>query len=232
MRAPDRLAEIQASVKALKAEVSANAPPTLIAVSKTFPSEAIEPVLAAGHRDFGENRVQEAQSKWPDLKARYLQTRLHLIGPLQTNKVKPALALFDVFHTVDREKLARALAKEWAAIAPEGPDQLSQSKPECFIQVNIGEEAQKAGVPIAEVDDLVGFCRHEIGLNLVGLMCIPPAEEPPAPFFALLGKIAARNQLQRLSMGMSGDYDVATRLGATEIRVGSAIFGQRTAPVQ
>lgn len=235
MSAPERLATIQTSLKSVSADRPSGGPPKLIAVSKTFASDAIEPVLAAGHLDFGENRVQEAQTKWPGLKARYPKTRLHLIGPLQTNKVKPALSLFDVFHTIDREKLAKAIAKEWAAksatdvggvhVAPP-----ASSQPECFIQVNIGEEPQKAGIPLAELDDLVGFCREDIGLNVVGLMCIPPADEAPAPFFALLAKLAARNQLTRLSMGMSGDYETAVRLGATEIRVGSAIFGMRAVP--
>ena len=194
---------------------------TLVAVSKTFDADRIQPVIDAGHRVFGENRVQEAAGKWPALKERTPDLQLHLIGPLQTNKVKQAVGLFDVIQTVDRPKLARALAKEM---------EKTGLRPACFIQVNTGEEPQKAGVLPAEVDAFVAECRDDLGLPIVGLMCIPPADEEPAPHFALLAKCAARNGLSGLSMGMSGDYQTAVMLGATHVRVGSAIFGAREKP--
>lgn len=189
----------------------------LIAVSKVQPLERIEAVLAQGHRLFGENRVQEAAGKWPDLMARFEDVRLHLVGPLQTNKAKQAVELFEAIHSVDREKLARKLAD------------LAQSRgacPEIFIQVNTGEEPQKAGVMPAEADGFVATCRA-MDLPLAGLMCIPPVEEEPSLHFALLAKIAERNGLGGLSMGMSGDFERAVALGATHVRVGSAIFGAR-----
>ncbi|MEM8956785.1 MAG: YggS family pyridoxal phosphate-dependent enzyme [Pseudomonadota bacterium] len=189
----------------------------LIAVSKVQPLERIEAVLAQGHRLFGENRVQEAAGKWPDLMARFDGIRLHLVGPLQTNKAKQAVELFEAIHSVDREKLARKLAD------------LAQSRgacPELFIQVNTGEEPQKAGVMPAEADGFVATCRA-MDLPLAGLMCIPPVEEEPSLHFALLAKIAERNGLGGLSMGMSGDFERAVALGATHVRVGSAIFGAR-----
>lgn len=191
---------------------------TLIAVSKVQPLERVEVVLAEGHRTYGENRVQEAEGKWPDFKSRFPGVDLHLIGPLQTNKVRPALALFDAIHSVDRPKLARAIARisEEEGIVP----------PDVFVQVNTGDEDQKAGVSVDEVDDLIALCR-ELGLPLKGLMCIPPVDEPPSLHFALLAKIAARNDLTGLSMGMSGDFEEAIAQGATHIRVGSAIFGAR-----
>ncbi|GHE54801.1 YggS family pyridoxal phosphate enzyme [Camelimonas fluminis] len=191
---------------------------TLICVSKTFGSEEIAPVLEAGHRVFGENRVQEASGKWPALQERFGGVSLHLIGPLQSNKVREAVALFDVIHTLDRPSLAEALAREI--------DRTGR-KPELFIQVNTGEEPQKAGVTPADADDFIARCRGEFGLEIIGLMCIPPVQDPPSPHFALLGKIAARNGLSRLSMGMSGDFEQAIMLGATHVRVGSAIFGSR-----
>ena len=190
---------------------------TLIAVSKVQPLDRVEAVLDAGHRIYGENRVQEAQDRWGDLQTRYDDVELHLIGPLQTNKVRPALQLFASIHSVDRPKLARAIAR----IA--GEDGRS---PEIFVQVNTGDESQKAGVSLDEADDLIALCR-ELGLNLVGLMCIPPVDEPPSLHFALLKKVADRNGLKGLSMGMSGDFEEAIAQGATHIRVGSAIFGAR-----
>ncbi len=191
---------------------------TLIAISKTQPPEAIEPALAAGHRDFGENRIQEAQSKWPVLKQEYPDICLHLVGQLQTNKVRDALRLFDVIHTVDRPKLAAAIARE---------AEKTDRAPECFVQVNTGEEEQKGGVLPQGVDAFVTACRDEYGLPVIGLMCIPPLNEDPALHFALLKKIAARNGLDGLSMGMSSDFMLAAEMGATHLRVGTAIFGPR-----
>jgi len=192
----------------------------LVAVSKTFGPDVIRLALDAGHRVFGENRVQEAETKWPALKAAYPDVVLHLIGPLQTNKVKNAVALFDVIETVDRDKLVTALAKE---IDKQGRG------PEVFVQVNTGEEEQKAGVAPDDTDALVETARAA-GLDVVGLMCIPPFDEEPSLHFALLRQIAERNGLARLSMGMSGDFPVAIAFGATQVRIGSAIFGQRPAP--
>jgi pyridoxal phosphate enzyme (YggS family) len=191
---------------------------TLVAVSKTFPVEDIEPVLAAGQRVFGENYVQDAKAKWPGLRERYPNVELHLIGPLQSNKAKEAVALFDVIHTLDRASLAEALAKEIAK---------SGKKPRLLVQVNTGEEPQKGGVAPAEVDSFLEECRTKHGLEIDGLMCIPPAEDPPSPHFALLNTIARRHGLRTLSMGMSADFDEAIQLGATHVRVGSAIFGTR-----
>lgn len=193
---------------------------TLIAVSKVQPLERVEAVLEAGHRVFGENRVQEAQGKWPDFKARFPDVELHLIGPLQSNKTRPAVELFDAIHTVDRAKLARRIADH--------AQELGRS-PEVFVQVNTGDEGQKAGCGIDEVDDLVATCRA-LDLPLRGLMCIPPVDEEPSLHFALLAKLAARNGLSGLSMGMSGDFESAIAQGATHVRVGSAIFGERVKP--
>ncbi|MGO4524522.1 YggS family pyridoxal phosphate-dependent enzyme [Microvirga sp. 2MCAF35] len=192
---------------------------TLVAVSKTFPAEAIAPVLAAGQRVFGENYVQEAKAKWPSLREHYPDVELHMIGPLQSNKAKEAVELFDVIHTLDRPSLAEALAKE---IAKQG------RKPRLLVQVNTGEEPQKGGVIPTEVDAFLEACRDRYGLEIEGLMCIPPAEDPPSPHFALLNTIAKRHGLNWLSMGMSADFDAAIQLGATHVRVGSAIFGSRT----
>jgi pyridoxal phosphate enzyme (YggS family) len=188
---------------------------TLVAVSKQQPWEAIAPVLGAGQRVFGENRVQEALARW---EGRTDGLTLHLIGPLQTNKARDAVAFFDVIETLDREKLARALADE---IQKQG------RHPRLYVQVNTGEESQKAGVAPAEADNFIALCRTTYGLEPEGLMCIPPALEPAGPHFALLAKIAARNSLARLSMGMSGDFETAIAFGATSVRVGSAVFGAR-----
>jgi len=188
---------------------------TLVAVSKQQPDERIEAMLAAGQRVFGENRVQEAQERWS---SRRQGVELRLIGPLQTNKVRDAVALFDVIETVDRERLAHALAVE---------TKQSGRTPRLYVQVNIGEEPQKAGVAPAEADGFIALCR-DMGLILEGLMCIPPDGEPAGPFFSRLAAIAARNGLSSLSMGMSGDYETAVRQGATSVRVGSALFGGRT----
>lgn len=193
---------------------------TLIAVSKTFSVEVIEPVIAAGHRVYGENRVQEAKAKWPELKQRYGDLELHMIGPLQSNKAREAIQLFDAIHSVDRSSLCAALAKE---VAREG------RCPTLFVEVNTGAEAQKAGVLPGDVDGFLAACRDTYHLPISGLMCIPPFDEPPAPHFALTAKIAARNGLKLLSMGMSADFPLAIRMGATHVRVGSAIFGARTA---
>jgi pyridoxal phosphate enzyme (YggS family) len=194
---------------------------TLVAVSKTFDDSHIRPVIEAGQRVFGENRVQEAQAKWPALKADYPGIELHLIGPLQTNKAKEAVALFDCIETVDRPKLARILASEM---------EKQNRKLRLFIQVNTGEEPQKAGVLPNEADGFVAQCRDEFKLDIAGLMCIPPAGEEPSLHFTLLKKIAGRNGLTGLSMGMSSDFEIAVRFGATYVRVGSAIFGTRSYP--
>ncbi len=191
---------------------------SLIAVSKTHGADRIEPALEVGLRVFGENRVQEALKKWPPLRAAWPDTELHLIGPLQTNKAKEAVEGFDVIHSVDRPKLARLLGK----IIEE-----SGKRPALFVQVNTGEEEQKAGVLPAAADDFIRQCRDEFGLSISGLMCIPPSYEEPSLHFALLAKIAARNQLEKLSMGMTADFETAIELGATHIRVGTFIFGER-----
>lgn len=191
---------------------------TLVAVSKVHGPEIIAPVLDAGHRIFGENRVQEALGKWPDLKARYEGIELHLIGPLQTNKAKEAVGLFDVIESVDREKLAVKLATEMERQGRHLP---------VFVQVNTGEEPQKSGVFPADVDAFVERCRG-LGLDVVGLMCIPPHDEDPSLHFMLLQKLAGRNGLRQLSMGMSGDFEMAIEFGATHVRVGTAVFGDRT----
>lgn len=193
---------------------------TLIAVSKTHPAEAILPLLEAGHRVFGENRVQEAAEKWPALREKYPDIQLHLIGSLQSNKVKEALQLFDAIHTIDRQSLVEAIVKESAKLKDVRCKQF-------FVQVNIGEEAQKGGVSPKETPDLIDYIRSQNAFPLSGLMCVPPAEESPAPYFALLHKMAAELELPHLSMGMSGDYETAIRLGATHIRVGTALFGER-----
>lgn len=190
----------------------------LIAVSKTFDAAAIRPVLASGQRVFGENRVQEAKEKWPALREEFGDLELHLIGPLQSNKAAEAVALFDCIHTVDREKIAKALGEEMKR---------QGRKLKLFIQVNTGAEPQKAGVLPEEADRFIALCRTEHGLVIEGLMCIPPVDDNPSPHFALLRQIAKRNGLTGLSMGMSGDFEQAIRLGATHVRVGSAIFGHR-----
>jgi pyridoxal phosphate enzyme (YggS family) len=212
------LKEIQARIRAEEA-AQGRAPGTvrLIAVSKVQPLERVVAVLEEGHRLFGENKVQEAAGKWPALKARFADVELHLIGPLQTNKARQAMELFDAIHTVDRPKLARTIAR------------LSEELGHCprlFVQVNTGEEPQKAGVMPSEADAFIAECRT-LGLKIEGLMCIPPVDEEPALHFALLAKIAARNGLAGLSMGMSDDFETAIAQGATHVRVGSAIFGAR-----
>jgi len=191
---------------------------TLVAVSKTQSAERVTAALAAGQRVFGENRVQEAVAKWPALKQAWPQVELHLIGPLQTNKAREAVALFDVIETVDRPKLAQALAAEMTR---------SGRRPSCYVQVNTGEEPQKAGVLPAAADDFIRLCRADMNLPIVGLMCIPPADEEPSLHFALLAEIGRRHGIDILSMGMSADYEIAIKLGATHVRVGTAIFGDR-----
>jgi PLP dependent protein len=193
---------------------------TLVAISKTFGADAIEPVIAAGQRVFGENRVQEAKAKWPALQARHPGIELHLVGPLQSNKAKEAVALFDAIHSVDRASLAAALAKE---ISKQG------RAPALFVEVNTGAEPQKSGVLPEHADAFLRDCRERYGLTIAGLMCLPPADEAPAPHFALTAKIARRNGLALLSMGMSADFPLAIEFGATHVRVGTAIFGERSA---
>ena len=192
---------------------------TLVAVSKTFGAETITPVIGAGQKVFGENRVQEAKAKWPPLRARYPGLELHMIGPLQSNKAKDAVALFDAIHSIDRPSVCEALAKEI---------QKQNRRPILFVEINAGAEQQKAGVLPQDADAFLVRCRDAYGLAISGLMCIPPAGEAPAPHFALTAKLAARNGLRLLSMGMSADYLVAIAMGATHIRVGSAIFGARS----
>ena len=191
---------------------------TLVAVSKTFDAPAIAPIIAAGQRVFGENRVQEAKTKWPELMAAHPGLALHLIGPLQSNKAKEAVALFDAIHSVDRPSICEALAKEIGK---------QDRRPELFVQINTGEEPQKAGIAPADADDFLARCRETYGLAISGLMCIPPVDDAPAPHFALTAKIARRNGLTQLSMGMSADFAIAIEFGATHVRVGSAIFGKR-----
>jgi pyridoxal phosphate enzyme (YggS family) len=191
---------------------------TLIAVSKTFDAAAISPIIDAGQHVFGENRVQEAKAKWPGLMSDHSGIALHLIGPLQSNKAREAVALFDAIHSVDRASICEALAKEINS---------QKKQPELFVQLNTGEEPQKAGVAPGEADAFIAGCQEKYGLVISGLMCIPPVNEAPAPHFALTAKIAARNGLKNLSMGMSADFAIAIQMGATHVRVGSAIFGHR-----
>ncbi|WP_405029710.1 YggS family pyridoxal phosphate-dependent enzyme [Methylobacterium sp. BE186] len=226
---PARRAEIVAGLDAVRAGIRRAAEDSerdpagihLIAVSKTIGAEGIRPALEAGQRLFGENYVQEARAKWPGLREAYPDAELHLIGPLQSNKAREAVALFDVIHSLDRLSLAAALAKE---IARAG------RAPKLLIQVNTGDEPQKGGVSPSEVDVLLAECRDTHGLAINGLMCIPPAEDPPSAHFALLARIAARHNLPILSMGMSADYPAAIQMGATHVRVGTAIFGGRPKP--
>ncbi|CAH0338762.1 YggS family pyridoxal phosphate-dependent enzyme [Rhizobium sp. CECT 9324] len=219
MSVEHRLSEVRSRMA--KAAAECNREPesiSLVAVSKTFAAEDIRPVIAAGQRIFGENRVQEAQGKWPVLQAETTGLELHLIGPLQSNKAAEAVALFDVIETVDREKIARALAEE----------SKRQKRPlRYYIQVNTGLEPQKAGIAPDDVSAFVRLCRDDLALTVEGLMCIPPVDENPGPHFALLAKLAAENGVERLSMGMSGDFETAIGFGATSVRVGSAIFGSR-----
>ncbi|MEM8744218.1 MAG: YggS family pyridoxal phosphate-dependent enzyme [Pseudomonadota bacterium] len=219
--AEDRIAAVRAQID--DAARRAEREPgdiTLIAVSKTFGPEGITPVITAGQAIFGENRVQEALGKWPDLKARHPGIELHLIGPLQSNKARDAVALFDVIHTIDRPKIAAAIAREMAQ---------QDRHPRLLAQVNTGEEKQKAGIPPGELDAFLKSCAGEHGLKIEGLMCIPPVDEEAALHFALLQKLAQRNGLKQLSMGMSADFETAIAFGATYVRIGTAIFGPRTA---
>jgi pyridoxal phosphate enzyme (YggS family) len=215
----DRLASVRSRIAAAAAADKRDAAcVTLIAVSKTFGPDRIAPALEVGHRVFGENRVQEAKAKWPALKDRYPDTRLHLIGPLQSNKAKEAVSLFDAIHTIDRARIAEAIAEEMVKRG---------RRPQLFIEVNTGEEPQKAGVLPKETAGLLRLCREELKLDIAGLMCIPPMDEAPAIHFAFLAKLAGELGLANLSMGMSADFEMAVQFGATHVRVGSEIFGQR-----
>ena len=219
---PARLASVRTRIVAA-AEAAKRDPASihLVAVTKTFGPEHITPVLEAGHRMFGENRVQEAKTKWPALRDRYAGIELHLIGSLQSNKAKEAVALFDAIHTVDRPKIAHAIAQE---MAKQG------RRPQLFIEVNTGEEPQKAGVAPKEAEGLLRLCRDDLKLDIAGLMCIPPLDEEPGVHFAFLAKLARELGLSGLSMGMSADFEKAIAFGATHVRVGSLIFGERTPP--
>jgi PLP dependent protein len=215
----ERLATVKSHIAAAEAKAKREkGAVTLVAVSKTFEADHIRPLLQGGHRVFGENRVQEAQGKWPALKAEFPGVELHIIGPLQSNKAREAVALFDVIETVDREKIAEALAAE---IKKQG------KHPKLLVQVNTGLEAQKAGINPRECVAFVDRCRAVHGLKIEGLMCIPPADENPGPHFALLEKLAKQCGISALSMGMSADYELAIALGATHVRVGSGVFGMR-----
>jgi hypothetical protein len=216
---PNALAAVEEEIaRACKEAKRDRASVTLIAVSKTFDAGAIVPAIESGQRVFGENRVQEAKAKWPALMSSYSGLALHLIGPLQSNKAKEAVALFDAIHSVDRPSICQALAKEIES---------QKKRPQLFVQINTGEEPQKAGIAPSEADAFIAACRDHHGLEISGLMCIPPVNEAPAPHFALTEKIAARNGLNNLSMGMSADFAIAIQFGATHVRVGSAIFGHR-----
>jgi len=215
----DNIAEIRGQIDAAARGVDRDpAAVALIAVSKKQPDDRVKAALDAGHRVFGENRVQEAQERWTARRAQVPDLDLHLVGALQSNKAKEAVELFDAIHSVDRESVAKALAKEIAKQA---------RRPALFVQINTGEEPQKAGIAPGDADAFIAWCRDELDLPVVGAMCLPPVDEAPAPHFALLAKIAARNGLSQLSMGMSGDYETAVQLGATHVRIGSAVFGAR-----
>ena len=215
----ERLIGVRARIKAAAAAAGRDpSAVTLVAVSKTYEALDILPVLAAGQRVFGENRVQEATRKWPGLRAQFPDVRLHLIGPLQSNKAAEAVALFDTIETIDRPKIAAAVAAEMAKQA---------KRPKLFVQINTGEEPQKAGIAPKDGAAFITYCRNELKLEIAGLMCIPPAEDMPAPHFAFLAKMAAELGVTGLSMGMSADFECAVSLGATHVRVGSAIFGAR-----
>jgi pyridoxal phosphate enzyme (YggS family) len=214
-----RLEEARARIEEVRREAPLAAPSvTIVAVSKGQPASRVHAALKAGHKVFAENRVQEAVAKWTEIRARHPEVELHLIGPLQTNKVREAVALFDVIETVDRPRLAAALAREMAARG---------RRPDCLVQVNTGNEPQKAGVAPEAADAFLESCRREHGLPVTGVMCIPPVDEEPSLHFALLRKIAQRHGLPVLSMGMSTDYETAVRFGATQVRIGTAIFGPR-----
>jgi pyridoxal phosphate enzyme (YggS family) len=219
MELQERLDDVRARIATAEREAGrAEGSVQLVAVSKTFDADQIRPAIDAGQRIFGENRVQESQGKWPGLKAETSGIELHLIGPLQSNKAAEAVALFDVIETVDREKIARALAVEMKR---------QGKSPRLYVQVNTGLEPQKAGIAPDDTPSFVSLCRDELRLSIDGLMCIPPADENPGPHFALLAKLAKASGVEKLSMGMSGDYQVAVAFGATSVRVGSAIFGTR-----
>jgi hypothetical protein len=218
MTVEQRFEEIRARVAEAAREAGRKDEPVLVAVTKTFSADEIAPVLDLGHRVFGENRVQEAEGKWPGLRAHYGDLELHLIGPLQSNKAADAVALFDVIETVDREKIARALKAEMDR---------QGKRPKLYVQVNTGLEPQKAGIAPDETARFVTLCRDQLGLDILGLMCIPPAGENPGPHFALLRQLARESGVEKLSMGMSGDFETAVGFGATSVRVGSAIFGSR-----
>lgn len=219
MTVEERLQDVKQKISAAEKDAGrASGEVTLVAVSKTFDAEAIRPVIATGQRVFGENRVQESEGKWPQLRSETPGLELHLIGPLQSNKAADAVKLFDVIETVDREKIARAIATE---IQKQG------KTVRLYVQVNIGMEPQKAGIEPKETVAFINLCRDELGLNIEGLMCIPPAEDHPGPYFALLRKLAEEAKVEKLSMGMSGDFETAIGFGATSVRVGSAIFGHR-----
>lgn len=219
MEIEERLADIGARIAgAIREGRRESGSVSLVAVSKTFDADAIVPVIALGQRVFGENRVQEAQGKWPSLRERTPDIELHLIGPLQSNKTAEAVALFDVIESVDREKIARTIAEE---MKRQGRNL------RLYVQVNTGLEPQKAGIAPDDLPQFLKLCRDELGLAVEGLMCIPPADENPGPHFALLAKLASANGVERLSMGMSGDFETAIAFGATSVRVGSAIFGAR-----
>lgn len=219
MQIEERLADIRERIAQAASEAKRAADDVaLVAVSKTFDAEAISPVIACGQRIFGENRVQEAQAKWPALKERTPDIELHLIGPLQSNKTAEAVALFDVIESVDREKIARTIADEM---------QKQGRSLRLYVQVNTGLEPQKAGIAPDDLPAFMALCRNELSLAIEGLMCIPPADENPGPHFALLAKLARENGVARLSMGMSGDFETAVAFGASSVRVGSAIFGER-----
>jgi pyridoxal phosphate enzyme (YggS family) len=217
------LAKVRAEIEHARENFARRQPVTLIAVSKTFGADAIAPAIAAGQKVFGENRVQEAKVKWPPLKAAHPGVELHLIGPLQSNKAREAVAMFDAIHTVDRPSLCAALAKEI---------ERQDRRPLLFAEINTGAEPQKAGVLPENADAFLRACRQDYGLEISGLMCIPPIDEAPAPHFALTAKIAERNGLKLLSMGMSADFPIAIQFGATHVRVGSAIFGERSQSAQ
>ena len=219
VNARENLEKVRAAIAAAETETKRESGSVrLVAVSKTKSADEIRPVIDAGQRVFGENRVQEAQSKWPGLKAETAGIELHLIGPLQSNKTADAVALFDVIQTVDREKIAREIAREFKK---------QDRHPGLYVQVNTGSEPQKAGIEPDAADAFIAMCRNELGLKITGLMCIPPVDENPGPHFALLAKIARENGIDTLSMGMSDDFETAIVFGATEVRVGSAIFGAR-----
>ena len=219
MELQERLNEVQSKIAAAERDAGRSARSVeLVAVSKTFEADTICLAIEAGQRIFGENRVQESQGKWPELKKETPGIELHLIGPLQSNKAAEAVALFDVIETIDREKIARVIAEEMKR---------QRKVLRLYVQVNTGLEPQKAGIAPDDTVAFVNFCRDELGLTIEGLMCIPPAEENPGPHFALLAKLAEKSGVKKLSMGMSGDYETAIAFGATSVRVGSAIFGAR-----